>query len=116
MRPVVLIAPAPPADASLLSRLCRALGSLDIDGYVVAFSSGRSVQMPGVPCLIDHHGSLGKLYGMRADGLCLIRPDGHIGLFQRPIRLHRLRDYLAAICAHDALAGAWSEYGLSNSA
>jgi 4,5-epoxidase len=116
MRPVALIAPPPHADASLLSRLCKALGSLDIDGYLVVLSSGRSIQAPELRCLVDHHGSLGKLYGMRAEGLCLIRPDGHVGLFQRPVRLHRLRDYLAAICADDALARAWSECGLSGSA
>jgi 2-polyprenyl-6-methoxyphenol hydroxylase-like FAD-dependent oxidoreductase len=112
LRPVVLIAPDPRADAKLLSRLCEALGTIDIEAYVV-LRQGERPEQPGIHCLIDHHGDLGRLYGMRPGCLCLIRPDGHIGLFQRPIRLNRLRDYLGSICAADALRRAWSEHRLS---
>ena len=31
---------------------------------------------------------------MKGDFLCLIRPDGHIGLIQQPIDLPSLRSYL----------------------
>jgi 2-polyprenyl-6-methoxyphenol hydroxylase-like FAD-dependent oxidoreductase len=110
LRPVALIAFEPRRDANLLSRLCRALAALDIEAYVV-LRAGERAQL-GVRCLVDHHDELGQLYRMRPDCLCLIRPDGHIGLFQRPIRLHRLRAYLACVSAPEALARAWSEHRL----
>ncbi len=48
-------------------------------------------------CLEDIHGSFRAIYGMKGDFLCLIRPDGHIGLFQQKIDLVSLRSYLDLI-------------------
>jgi 4,5-epoxidase len=111
LRPAALIVREPRDHADLSSRLCQALGALDIDAYVV-LRNGEPAGHPGVRCLIDHHDGFQKLYRMRSSCLCLIRPDGHIGLFQRPIELSRLRTYLASICAPDVLSRAWFEYRL----
>jgi hypothetical protein len=47
---------------------------------------------------------LQRLYGMRGEGLVLIRPDGYIGLVCRPIREDVVADYLANLGAAPALA------------
>lgn len=109
LRPVTLVIPGPHDDARLLARLCHALGTLDIEAYVVV----RDVEpgeFHGLRCLVDHHDGLGKLYRMQSGCLCLIRPDGHIGLFQRPIQSDRLRAHLASISDPRTLARAWSAF------
>jgi len=47
--------------------------------------------------LLDIHGDFARLYGMRSEFFCLIRPDGHIGLFQTPIDEDAIADYVARI-------------------
>jgi hypothetical protein len=49
--------------------------------------------------LVDVHGDFGALYQLRSDFLCLIRPDGHVGLVQAPFDEARLIDYLVLISA-----------------
>jgi hypothetical protein len=49
--------------------------------------------------MIDIYGDFARLYGMRAEFLCLIRPDDHIGLFQSPIDEDAIGDYIARIAA-----------------
>jgi hypothetical protein len=49
--------------------------------------------------LIDIYGDFARLYGMRAEFLCLIRPDDDIGLFQSPIDEDAIGDYIARIAA-----------------
>jgi 2-polyprenyl-6-methoxyphenol hydroxylase-like FAD-dependent oxidoreductase len=47
--------------------------------------------------LIDVTGDFGRLYGAKGQYLYLVRPDGYVGLFQRPIDMHALRAYLGQL-------------------
>jgi 2-polyprenyl-6-methoxyphenol hydroxylase-like FAD-dependent oxidoreductase len=92
LRPVVLfngLANAP--------QWCERLRLADIHAYAVGPQSSRgdatSVQ------LVDRHGDFAALYGLQTDFLCLIRPDGHVGLVQVPPDERRLNGYLSLICA-----------------
>jgi hypothetical protein len=49
--------------------------------------------------LVDVPGDFWALYHLRSDFLCLIRPDGHVGLVQAPFNEARVIDYLAHISA-----------------
>jgi 2-polyprenyl-6-methoxyphenol hydroxylase-like FAD-dependent oxidoreductase len=48
--------------------------------------------------LVDHHGDFANFFGRAPDGLWLVRPDGHLGLVQRPIDVPQLAGYLRRIC------------------
>lgn len=48
--------------------------------------------------LLDFHGDFEALYGLNKDFVCLIRPDGHIGLVQHPISNAGVNNYLKLIC------------------
>lgn len=77
------------------ARLREELTRAKIASYIVAPNNDG---MPTKPdCLLDVHGDFERLYGMDGKFLCLIRPDDHIGLFQRPIDFPRLKRYLAQI-------------------
>lgn len=65
-------------------QLLDALGQLDIDAYIVKSPNNKSSHS-GQRCLIDVHGDYHRIYGTRFNSLCLIRPDDHIGLLQRPM-------------------------------
>jgi 4,5-epoxidase len=86
LRPVALIGITPETDLVRLDRLLTLLDEHDIDAHVL-----------GPTGLSDVHGDFQRLYGMTGEFLCLIRPDDHIGLFQRPIREENLRAYLAQL-------------------
>jgi 2-polyprenyl-6-methoxyphenol hydroxylase-like FAD-dependent oxidoreductase len=47
--------------------------------------------------LIDVYGDFRRLYGMSGQFLCLIRPDDHIGIFQRRINESDIIQYLSKI-------------------
>ncbi len=61
-------------------RLVEDLGRLGVECSVVLPGSARSGDG-----LIDATGDFRRLYGARGEFLYLIRPDGYVGLFQRPI-------------------------------
>lgn len=56
--------------------------------------------------LRDLYGDARRLYGVRGEGLILIRPDGYVGLVSRPIRAARVQRYLARLWGPDLLAAA----------
>ena len=77
---------------------CARLRLVDIDAYVVGHQSSPGDAATSAK-LVDRHGDFAALYGLRTDFLCLIRPDGYVGLVQVPPDERGLNDYLALICA-----------------
>ncbi|MBI3461923.1 MAG: hypothetical protein HY000_02545 [Planctomycetes bacterium] len=53
---------------------------------------------PNTRCLVDVHGDFRRLYGLTGEFLCLIRPDDHVGLLQRPVDRSALWNYLRQLC------------------
>jgi 4,5-epoxidase len=96
MRPVVLIGPGN-MDEARVRRLLDALDRHDVAGYLVV-GPGDDRWHSEPRCLVDVHGDFRRLYGMTGEFLCLVRPDDHVGLFQRPISELALGDYLAKLC------------------
>jgi hypothetical protein len=103
MRPVALIG-GERSDDARLSRLVDALNSLQLGAYLVARPGNSATK--DARCLFDVHGDFQRMYGMSGEFLCLIRPDDHVGLIQRPIDEASLRAYLEMICPPDAVARA----------
>jgi 2-polyprenyl-6-methoxyphenol hydroxylase-like FAD-dependent oxidoreductase len=103
VRPVVLIGqgklgPAPP----LLDNLLCAFEKLDVPAYVLAPTDVRlTLKQRGY--LSDLHGDFRELYGLDGEFLCLIRPDGHLGLIQQPIQVAPLKKYLRQICSEEVV-------------
>ena len=65
------------------------------------------VAPPGGPPgdrLVDCHADLARLYGARGEFCYLIRPDGYVGLFTRPIDDRALDAYLALLWPAGAIA------------
>jgi len=97
----VLIVGAGPIGLTLACRLKRLGLAVRViekrSGPLGAFESHRSpvphLRGVGTPC------DFGALYQLRSDFLCLIRPDGHVGLVQAPFDETHLIDYLACISA-----------------
>ncbi len=92
LRPVALLGTAG-IDHARAEKLLHLLGGHDIDAYFL----GPQAVGPATRRLLDAHGDFARLYGMAGEFLCLIRPDDHIGLFQRPIDEARLLDYLGLL-------------------
>ncbi len=84
-------------------RLVEALGRLGVEYSVVLPGSARSGDG-----LIDATGDFRRLYGARGEFLYLIRPDGYVGLFQRPIDGRALQDYMAKLFEADVVAAAFA--------
>jgi hypothetical protein len=76
-------------------KLCSRLQLLNIEAYEL--KAAWTTPEPAKRKLADVHGDFGALYHLRSDFLCLIRPDGHVGLVQAPFDETRLIDYLAQI-------------------
>ncbi len=88
MRPIVL------SGADLSASLKAVLAKAGIDLYTIGQARDRNANS-----LIDIYGDFRRLYGMTGEFLCLIRPDDHIGLFQRPINERSLREYVSRIAS-----------------
>jgi 2-polyprenyl-6-methoxyphenol hydroxylase-like FAD-dependent oxidoreductase len=88
-----------------LVRLFGALGRLRVE----CFRVGPSTATPPAEgrWLVDVHGDFQRIYGVKGDFLYLIRPDGHVGLYQRPIDERNLRDYLRKLFRADVVAAAF---------
>jgi hypothetical protein len=87
-------------------RLAEAIGRLGVECFVVL---PEGTQPRGdARYLIDSTGEFQRLYGARGEFLYLIRPDGYVGLFQRPIDERALRAYLARLFAADAVNAAFA--------
>ncbi len=76
------------------ARVVQALGRLGSDAHQVVPAAGAPQTGS---CLVDVHGDFRRLYGAGGEFLYLIRPDGHVGLFQRPINEAALRSYLVKL-------------------
>jgi 4,5-epoxidase len=92
---VALIGPGRGADGQT-ARIVAALDRLNVDAFVVTPAAGVAAP-DDVPCLADVHGDFRRLYGARGEFIYLIRPDGHVGLFQCPINEDALKTYLARL-------------------
>jgi hypothetical protein len=88
-RPLVLFDGVPSA-ANLVARLRR----LSIDAYGVNDEAAGSSQSS----LVDTNGDFAALYRLRRNYICLIRPDGHVGLILDSTDQSRLQPYLERIC------------------
>jgi 4,5-epoxidase len=103
VRPVVLIGPDPrTGDACRYNRLLEALEQLDVEAHLLV-SPEADAWRDHPRALIDAHGDFRRLYGMTPEFLCLIRPDDHVGLFQRPIDETALRHYLGHLSSQEAV-------------
>jgi 2-polyprenyl-6-methoxyphenol hydroxylase-like FAD-dependent oxidoreductase len=89
LRPIVLFNGI--ANAHQLSERLRLV---DIDAYDAI---GDASTQHSAAVLVDRHGDFAKLYGLRTNFVCLIRPDGHIGLVQIRPDEEGLQRYLALI-------------------
>lgn len=87
-----------------IARLTHALGRLGIACFQVLPAAAHRAPAG----LIDVTGDFQRLYGARGEFLYLIRPDGYVGLFQRPLDERALRAYLAKLCPADALDAAFA--------
>ena len=76
------------------------LATLHIPAFIVSSSGAEA---PGGENLKDIYGDFARLYGARGPFLYLIRPDGHVGLFQSRMEPRSLAAYLRKIRAPDAV-------------
>ena len=98
-RPVVLIGGEGMDEKA--RRPIAALDSLGIDCFLVMpqGTAGRSSR--SAASLQDVYGDFRRLYGTPDEFLYLIRPDGYVGLSQRPVDEHALRLYLEKLFPAD---------------
>jgi hypothetical protein len=91
MRPIALIGPAILSDSDHIERLGAVMADAQVSAYIVLHNDRKTPHCSN--CLIDVYNDFDRLYGMSGDFFCLIRPDDHIGFFQRPIDEVRIRKY-----------------------
>jgi 4,5-epoxidase len=96
-RPIALARFEGKTSPAKIDRLKARLRTAEIDMYVIAERDSDSASDPD--CLLDIYDDFGRLYGMRSEFFCLIRPDDHIGLFQSPIDQDTIAEYVARISA-----------------
>jgi 2-polyprenyl-6-methoxyphenol hydroxylase-like FAD-dependent oxidoreductase len=104
-RLIALIGPGR-AQPQRIEQLVAALERLGIDCSVVLPKGAEAPRDDRY--LIDVSGDFGRLYGARGEFLYLVRPDGYVGLFQRPIDERALRGYLAQLFTPEALERAFA--------
>ncbi len=90
MRPLVLF------DGVSVAEFEERLRVLGIDAYVVSADEAGSDQPTAG--LLDVYGDFRRFYGLNSGFVCLIRPDGHVGLILSPLRPNTLVNYLGLIC------------------
>jgi 4,5-epoxidase len=101
--------------AGRTSGLIEALGRLGVHAFALTPAAG--VPLPDkTPCLVDVHGDFRRLYGARGEFIYLIRPDGHVGLFQCPIDEDALKTYLTSVRPAAEIDGAFGSSSDSKSA
>lgn len=105
-RPVVLFAPGL-GDGSLTRAqgLLDALRKLDLEAFALLRDPAQPMNAPN-PSVLDTYGDVYRVYGCTPGSLLLIRPDGHLGLVQKPLNQAALIDYLHKICDRRAVDGA----------
>jgi hypothetical protein len=81
-------------------QIAAALASLHIRSFIVSTQSAGTLPDQ---YLEDIHSDFTRLYGAQGPFLYLIRPDGHVALFQRSAEPNSLRNYLKKIRAPGAV-------------
>jgi 2-polyprenyl-6-methoxyphenol hydroxylase-like FAD-dependent oxidoreductase len=97
MRPVALVGLDPTSHKDTATRVFDLLQANDVAAFQLVppgYGDGKLM----LPCLSDAYGDFHRIYGITGEFVCLIRPDGHVGLFQRPFREASLKGYLRNIC------------------
>lgn len=97
-RPIVLARLDGNTSATRMDQIKMRLHTAEIALYFIVGKESDSSPLD-TDCLIDIYGDFARLYGMRSNFLCLIRPDDHIGLFQSPVHHHAILEYVARISA-----------------
>lgn len=95
MRPIVLFSTTP-SNKSLIATIVRELSAALVTPFLLAAAESQSDDQEA-QFLSDVYGDFRRLYGLTGDFLCLIRPDDHIGLIQRPSNASTLLDYIALL-------------------
>jgi 2-polyprenyl-6-methoxyphenol hydroxylase-like FAD-dependent oxidoreductase len=85
----------------LASGLIMPLRSLGIAAYGLASDVVEDDAGTQEHQLIDCYGDFGRLFGPAQDALWLVRPDGHLGLVQRPVDRAHLGKYLRLFCQQE---------------
>ena len=88
---IALLGPSPTNQ-----NVTESLGALGIRAFILA---------PGH--LEDVHSDFARLYGAQSSFLYLLRPDGHVGLFQRKVEPASLAAYLKKVREPDAVEAAF---------
>ena len=102
-RPVMLIGPGTAARRRIRAVIDIAQRA-SVDAWIITDS--RNTEWKGdSKALVDVHNELQRIYGLRGQFLCLVRPDDHIGLLQSPIDEPKLRQFLRKIAANEFLEG-----------
>ena len=99
-RPFVLFGDVEPP-----ARIKNALNLLCVDSFQIMPQSSRRSERDG---LIDTTGDFRRLYGAKGEFLYLIRPDGYVGLFQRPIDERGLQAYLSKLFIAEEVESAFA--------
>jgi hypothetical protein len=86
--------------------IAGALAALHIRAFIVL---PNRAEMPPAECLEDLYGDFAQLYGAHGPFLYLLRPDGHVALFQRRAEARSLAAYLKKIRASEAVAKTFNE-------
>ena len=81
-------------------QIAGALSALHIPAFIVL---PNGAEIPSGECLADRSEDFARLYGAKGPFLYLIRPDGHVGLFQRRPEASSLATYLKKIRAAEAV-------------
>jgi hypothetical protein len=96
-----------PTQAAPREGVARVLAALERLGVDCARVVPAAAPTPPADVLVDVHGDFRRLYGAAGEYLYLIRPDGYVGLFTRPIDEAAVRAYLGALWSADAVARAF---------
>jgi hypothetical protein len=94
-QPLALVGLDSNGNPTRVDRLRRLLRTAGIDMHLVADQNANAIS--STQHLIDIYGDFAWLYGMDGDFFCLVRPDDHIGLFQRPIDEGAITHYIATL-------------------
>ena len=86
-------------------RLTAALDALHIRSFIVSTQSAGTLPDQ---YLEDLYADFARLYGAQGPFLYLLRPDGHVGLFQRQAEAGALAGYLKKIRAAEAVEKAFA--------
>jgi len=88
-----------------IHRISAALATLSIRSFIISMQSAGSLPDE---YLEDFYADFARLYGAQGPFLYLLRPDGHVALFQRQAEAGALATYLKNIRAPEAVEKAFA--------